>query len=135
MPPPLPPPPRPLNLGAARLSVGLGDDASLGAIASALARQPGMSACVLKVRHVSAEGGGLPEGFSLESIQALAGRLRPTLLDGDLGAQHVTVFTSHGCISVFARGEATLCAIHATRAFLPGVLEKLATAMESLAGA
>jgi hypothetical protein len=134
-PPPPPPPPRPLDLGAARLALGLREDAALAEIAEVLARQPGMNACLLRVRQESAESGGLPKGFSADSIQALADRLRPALLDEAVDAQHLTVFTDHGCVSVFARGEATLCAIHATRAFLPGVREKLAAAAATLAKA
>jgi len=133
--PEVPPPPQPLDLAAARLALGLRENAALGDIAGVLARQPGMSACLLTVRHESAEAGGLPEGFSAEPVRALAGRLRPALLDDAVDAQHLTVFTGHGCISVFAQGGATLCAIHATRAFLPGVREKFAAAAGALAGA
>jgi hypothetical protein len=133
--PPPPPPPPPLDLALVRVTLDLGSEATLVDIARALAHQPGLAACLLNVRHESAESGALPEGFTAKAVRALAERLRPALVEDSLAAQHLTVFTEHGCVSVFAREQATLCAVHPTRAFLPGVRERLAAAVAALAQA
>jgi hypothetical protein len=98
-----------------------------------------MMACVLKVRHEHATAGELPEGFVVDSATLLSTQLSAAIdawsqsLGGSI--QHLTVFAEQHCVSVFARGQALVLAVHRTRSFMPGVREKLAQAVEALAQA
>ncbi len=136
---PPPPPPPPLDLAAATLLLGLPDEAALSAIGEKLARLPGLHACLLTVRHETADCGALPVGFAADEARTLAARLAAALGgvgEGALGeVQHLTVFAADGCLSVFARDGALVCALHRARAFLPGVRETLAAATRALAEA
>ena len=120
--------------------MGLDVDATLTDIGAVLTRLPGVSACLLAARHESGTAGELPPGFDLPAVLALARQLT-SAIDGSaesLGSgrvQHFTIFAEDACVSFFTQAEATVCAIHRTRAFLPGVREKLAAAAGALAHA
>lgn len=139
-PPPPPPPPPPLNLDIARAALGVEGDAALADLGAVLLRLPGVSACHLIVRHESASAGDLPAGFDPVAVGVLSRQLS-TALDSSaesLGAgrvQHMTIFAADACVSFFTQGEATVCAIHRTRAFLPGVRERLTATATALAQA
>jgi plasmid stabilization system protein ParE len=121
-------------------ALGLEGDATLAQIGEELIRLPGLAACFLTVRHQSGHGGQLPDRFEPEAARALARQLA-SALDGSaekLGSgrvQHLTIFAEDYCVSFFTQAEATVCAIHRTRSFLPGVRERLAAAATALAQA
>jgi hypothetical protein len=134
--PPPPPPPAPLLLAKAHTALNLPADADLSTIGHALTRLPGLCGCLLTVRHESADCGEIPETLDRVAARELASRLAQSLAGARIGqVQHATIFMAEGCLSVFARGNALLCALHQTRAFLPGVCEKLSTAAEALSEA
>ncbi|MEQ1862735.1 MAG: hypothetical protein ABMA13_22675, partial [Chthoniobacteraceae bacterium] len=129
-------PPRPLNLDVACVALGLDAEATLTDVGAVLTRLPGVSACWIAVRHESGHGGDLPPGFDADAARGIAVQLAAVADAADnLGVgrvQNPTIFADDGCVSFFTRGEATVCAILRTRAFLPGVREKLAAAADAL---
>jgi hypothetical protein len=128
------PPPRPLELGKAGALLGLPEPVDLNAIGRRLSRLPGLHACLLTVRHETADTGEIAEVIDPAAVRALGSRVAKSL-EGHSGVgpvQHVTLFTRDGCMSVFVRGDALICALHRTRAFLPGVCDTLAAAAEAL---
>ncbi len=133
-------PPRPLDLEVARAAFGMEGAATLADIGAALTRLPGMAACLLIVRHESAHAGEFPTAFDADAVRTLA-RQFAHALEGSAGklgvgnVHHVTLFADGPCVSFFTEGEATVCAIHRARAFLPGVREGLAAAATALAHA
>jgi len=135
-----PPPPPPLNLEAACAALGVPGEATLADLGATLLRLPGLSACHLIVRHESASVGELPASFDAVAVGVLSRQLS-TALDSSAESlavgrvQHMTIFADDACVSFFTQGEATVCAIHRTRAFLPGVRERLASAAAALAQA
>ncbi len=139
-PPPPPSPPRPLDLQLARAAFGLEEGASLSDVGSELIKLPGIGACFLAVRHETGRAGELTASFNPDGVRALAGQLAGAIGGSaeSLGSgrvQHLTIFADESCVSFFTQGEATVVAIHRTRAFLPGVRERLAAAATALAEA
>jgi hypothetical protein len=103
-----------------------------------LAALPGMQACVLVVRELSAHGGALPAGLDPESLRELGQQMNGALSasTGRLSAGEVQHLTLHGerfSLSLFTRGAACVGAVHRARIFLPGVREKFAAVAEELA--
>lgn len=139
-PPPPPPPPRPLDLQLARAAFGLEEGTTLSDVGAELIKLPGLGACYLAVRHETGQAGELPASFHPDGVRALAAQLTGSLASsaGHLGSgrvQHLTIFADDACVSFFTQGEATVVAIHRTRAFLPGVRERLTAAATALAEA
>jgi hypothetical protein len=134
---PAPPPPQPLELAKARALLGLPELADLTAIGQKVSQLPGLHACLLSVRHETADTGEISKQIDPTAVRSLGMRVARSVEDVvEVGpVQHVTIFTRDGCISVFARGNAVICALHRTRAFLPGVCDTLAATADALSEA
>jgi hypothetical protein len=126
-------PPAPLDLTAACQTLAVDPQAGLAGIASALARQPGMLGCIVRVRQETASAGEIPPAMAGSALDAAAAFLKG-LRSAD-AIQHITAFGGNYASSFFASGGATICAIHRTRTFMPGVREKFAAAAGALAAA
>jgi hypothetical protein len=114
----------------------VGENGTLTSVGETLTRLPGLHGCLLAVRHESAVVGDLSDTFDVDGVRTLAAKIARSVEGSSVAPiQHVTLFTADGCISIFARGNAVLCALHRTRAFLPGVCEKLSAAVEALSEA
>jgi len=120
-------------LSKAREALGLSKGAGLAAIGESLSKLPGVHGCLITVRHETADTGEIPQEFERAAARELASRIASTVAETSFApVQHVTVFTAQGCMSVFARGNAVICSLHRTRAFLPGVCDRITAAVEAL---
>src|SRR4029453_10719815 len=105
---PATPQPKHLELARAWLLLNLPADSDLGQLGEALTLLPGVHACLLMVRHETADAGDIREGFDLARARTLASRLAESIRAADNSGtpiEHVTVFTAEGCSSIFARGN------------------------------
>ena len=125
--------PLPLVLDRAATVLEIEGPLTLARIAERLAALPGLGACVLEVRHETAEAGAFPADLEAAAVRALAAPLA-TAITGREG-EHITIFAEHGSASVFTRGVARLAILHRARVFLPGVREKIVATAEALAEA
>jgi len=130
---PAAPPPPPLSLEQASAALGIEGEPALARIAEYVSGSPGLSACVLDVRHEAAEAGDFSEGLDSAKIRGLIGPLAAALT-GRTG-EHISISGETGTISVFACGEARLAVVHRARVFLPGVREKLIATADALSRA
>jgi hypothetical protein len=113
--------------------LGIEGESALTRVAEHLATLPGLQACVLEVRHETAQGGAFSESPDPAAVRDLMAPLAATLAGRE--GEHITVFGEHGSMSIFARAEARLAVLHRARVFLPGIREKLIATIEALAEA
>jgi hypothetical protein len=106
-------------------------------VSKLLAALPGIQACIVTVRKTTINDGDLPVGLDTESIRELGRRMHGALDQkphafpaGEV--EHLTLHADRFSLSVFARGEACICAVHRARIFLPGVREKFAGVADEL---
>lgn len=95
---------------------------------------PGIQACIVGTRGETFTGGNLPDGFDLATLRGLApqvGAAADRLPIGEL--KNFTLYGGEYSVSFFERRTVCLCAVHRSRAFIPGVREKLAAITDELA--
>ena len=98
----------------------------------ALAALPGVRGCFLAQNETTVFGGEFPGNLDPHALRAFARHLNDATF-GMEGIQHATLQGEEFAVSVFARGEACVCAVHRARSFLPNVRERFAATLRMLA--
>lgn len=101
---------------------------------------PGIRSCVLTHGDLVVSTHNVPEGLDLVSMSATAARMLDAMQEsaGQLGLGQVPALTLHterGPLSVVRQGGLAMLVVHADRGFIPGVREKLASALAELSRA
>ncbi len=97
----------------------------------------GVQGCVLTVGEDLRLSADIPEGFD---VRAIRDQLLNLLTDapknvtsrGAIRTPALTLYFEQGPISIMRHGNASFLIVHQERTFLPGLREKLSTALESL---
>jgi len=101
---------------------------------------PGIRSCVVTHGEMVVSAHNLPEGFDPVSLSATATRMLEAMGEsaGQLGLGEVpalTLHTSSGPLSVVRQGALSMLVVHDNRGFIPGVREKITSALFEMARA
>lgn len=101
---------------------------------------PGIQSCVLTSGSQVLASHNLPDGLDIVSLSSNASAMLQAMQDasaamgiGDIPA--VTLHTAKGPLSIFQKEQLAMLVFHGERGFIPGVREKMTTALAELARA